>query len=290
MYDCRNLQAQQMRTPLAVMAAGIQLMRPFNCVMSAAGVGLGAWAAVGRAALPSPLKLACAMACGALITAGGNTINDCFDAQIDRINHPQRPIPSGRVTKSAACVLAALELVAGVALGGMANITCGMLALLAVALLAAYEAAGLKNAGLPGNIVISLLTGLLFVTGGAAAGDFYRPGSLVLLAFLASMGREIVKDIEDIAGDAPRRTWPMRVGIGPARRGAAAFFVAAVLLSPLPWWLGTSSAWYLVAVALADLLFVRAIFVLFGQAGGAARAAKQAMFAVLAAFLAGVLL
>jgi geranylgeranylglycerol-phosphate geranylgeranyltransferase len=258
--------------------------------MSAAGVGLGAWAAAGRGAPPASLKLTCAMACGALITAGGNTINDCFDVEIDRVNHPQRPIPSGRVNKSAAWVLAVVELAAGIVLGGMVNTACGVMALVAVALLAAYEAAGLKNAGLPGNVIISLLTGLLFITGGAAAGDPYRPASLALLAFLASMGREIVKDIEDIAGDAPRRTWPMRVGITRARRGAAAFFVAAVLLSPLPWWLGTLSVTYLSVMALADLMFVRAIFVLFEQARGAARAAKQAMFAVLAAFLVGVLI
>jgi hypothetical protein len=62
-----------------------------------------------------------------------------------------------------------------------------------------------------------------------------------------------------------------------------------VLLSPLPWWLNALGTGYLIAVALGDLLFLRAIFLLFKEARGAARAAKQAMFAVLAAFFVGVL-
>jgi geranylgeranylglycerol-phosphate geranylgeranyltransferase len=267
------------------MVAAIRLMRPFNCVMSAVAVWLGALAVSTETTL---VKLVCALACGALITAGGNTINDCFDVEGDRINHPERPIPSGRISKTKAWYLAALELLIGLALGLSVNLTCGVIAALAVALLLAYEAAGLKNSGLPGNITISLLTALLFVTGGAAAGDVRPPLSMALLAFLASVGREIIKDIEDIEGDTTRRTWPMRVGIPRARQGATAFLVAAMLLSPLPWVLDTLGIGYLVAVLIADLMFVRTIIILFKQNKGAASAAKQGMFAVLVAFLIGV--
>jgi len=271
---------------LAGAAAAVQLMRPFNGLMSAMAVWLGVLAVASEIPL---LKLIYALACGALITSGGNTINDCFDAEIDRVNHPRRPIPSGRISPSTAWVWAVAELAVGLILGFGVNVTCGVIAAMAVALLLAYEAAGLKNAGLPGNVTISLLTALLFITGGAAAGDVYPPMSLALLAFLASLGREIIKDIEDVAGDTTRETWPMRVGIPRARQGATVFLVVAVLLSPLPWWLGTLSMGYLIAVSIADLMFVRTITVLFKETKGAARAAKQAMFIVLAAFLIGVL-
>jgi geranylgeranylglycerol-phosphate geranylgeranyltransferase len=277
-----------MSNPLAVIVAGLQLTRPGNCLMSAMGVWLGAAAAIGWIAPPLPRALICAMACSVLLTAGGNTLNDCGDAEIDRINHPHRPIPSGRITKITACVLAVGELAVGLTLGVIASMPCGLLALLAVVLLALYEGAGLKSAGLPGNFIISLLTGLLFIIGGTAVGNGSGPMSLALLAFLATMGREIVKDIEDIPGDTPRRTWPMRVGIRRARRDAAACFVAAILLSPLPWWLGTLNSGYMSAVFIADLMFIKVLIVLFGPAQNAARAAKLAMFAVLAAFLIGV--
>jgi geranylgeranylglycerol-phosphate geranylgeranyltransferase len=274
------------RSLFAGIEAGVDLMRLFNCAMSATGVWLGAGVVLESTA---SLKLICAMACGALITAGGNTVNDCCDALIDEVNHPDRPIPSRRVSKSAAWSWAISELALGLGLGFLANVTCGLIAVLAVILLLAYEAGGLKNAGLPGNITIGLLTGLLFVTGGAVAGDLYRPGSLAILAFLGSVGREIIKDIEDIAGDTTRRTWPMRVGIPAARRGAAAWLVVAVLVSPLPWWLGMLSPGYLPMVLVADAVFVWTIVVLFTKAKGAARCAKLAMVLVLAAFLIGEL-
>lgn len=267
-------------------AAAFQLARPLNCLMSAAAVWLGALSA----AIQIPwLKLIYAMICGALITAGGNTINDCLDAKIDRVNHPDRPIPSGRISPSMAWVWSVVELILGIIIGLAVNMICGVIAAMAVVLLLAYEAAGLKNAGLPGNVTISLLTALLFVTGGAAAGNIIPTLSLALLAFLASLGREIIKDMEDMAGDTTRKTWPMRVGIRRARRGAAVLLVASVLLSPLPWLLGTLGTGYLVAVLIADLLFLRTLIVLFTRANGAAGAAKQAMFIVLVAFLIGVL-
>jgi geranylgeranylglycerol-phosphate geranylgeranyltransferase len=272
--------------PFAGTAAAFQLMRPFNCLMSAVAVWLGVLA-VGVEVPWSTVIYA--LACGALITAGGNTINDCFDAEIDRVNHPSRPIPSGRIRPSTAWAWAIAELALGLILGLAINKTCGVIAATAVALLLAYEAAGLKNAGLPGNITISLLTGLLFITGGAAAGDMYPPMSLALLAFLASLGREIIKDIEDMAGDTTRETWPMRVGAHRARQGAAALLAVSVLLSPLPWLLGTLSMGYFLVVLLADAMFIRTIVVLFTREKGAASGAKQAMFIVLAAFLIGVL-
>lgn len=267
-------------------AAGVGLMRVPNCAMSVVAVWLGARVVSDDT---EPLKLAFAMAFAALATAGGNTLNDCFDAANDAVNHPNRPLPSGRVTKPAALAMAVIELALGLVLGFLADASCGIIAAFTVMMLLAYEAGGLKNAGLPGNITIGLLTALLFIIGGAVAGDLYRPVSLAVLAFLASVGREIIKDIEDIAGDTTRRTLPMRIGIPAARRVAAAWLGTAVLLSPLPWLFGALSGGYILAVLVADTAFAWTIVVLFKKAKGAARCAKLAMALVLVAFLIGVL-
>src|SRR2546425_5770936 len=75
--------------------------------MSAIGVGIGGIVGVGSAAwaaLAAPLVLAAAAA--AAFTAGGNALNDIFDRETDRVNHPDRPLASGRLTLSAAPIFA----------------------------------------------------------------------------------------------------------------------------------------------------------------------------------------
>ncbi|HEU12497.1 MAG TPA: geranylgeranylglycerol-phosphate geranylgeranyltransferase, partial [Euryarchaeota archaeon] len=42
-----------------------------------------------------------------LTTSGGNVINDYYDAEVDRINHPERPIPSGRIKRESALIYSA---------------------------------------------------------------------------------------------------------------------------------------------------------------------------------------
>lgn len=272
--------------PSVRILAGLSLARPLNCAMSALAVLLGAWSVTRQ--VPATTLLG-GMACAALITAGGNTLNDFFDAEHDRLNHPRRAIPSGRISRSTALAIAWSELGMGAAAGFVVGALSGLIAVVAILLLMGYEAAGLKSAGLPGNLTISLLTALLFLLGGTIAGDPVRPASLALLAFVASLGREIIKDIEDIRGDTSRRTWPMRVGVRRAKIAAALMLGSAVLLSPLPYLLGVLSVWYLRIVAAADCAFLVTIFLLIRPARVVSRTAKLAMVSVLAAMLAGTL-
>jgi len=267
-------------------ASAVELTRPGNCLMSGFGVVLGMLATPGEI---TPFAVFGAIACGMLITAGGNTLNDYYDAEIDLVNHPKRPIPSGRIRRFTAKLLASGELLVGLILGRLVNETCGWIALLAVATLIAYERGGLKNAGLPGNIAISLLTGLLFLAGGSAMGDPWPSVSLALLAFVASLGREIAKDIEDIAGDTTRRTWPMRVGVQPARKVTAVLFVLAIVLSPLPYMFGTLSSGYVYLVMPANVLFAWIIIALLEGKKRISKWTKIAMLVVLIAFLVGAL-
>jgi geranylgeranylglycerol-phosphate geranylgeranyltransferase len=271
--------------PLTRIIAGISLARPLNCAMSAFAVLLGAWTVTRRISI----TILCGMICAALITAGGNTLNDYFDAESDRMNHPQRAIPLGKISREAALWLSWIEIAAGTIAGLSIGILFGSMAILAVLALIAYEMLGMKNAGLPGNVAISYLTAQLFLMGGALAGTLARPCSLAVLAFIASLGREIIKDIEDTRGDISRRTWPMRVGLRRAKITAAILLGIAVALSPMPYRLGILSSWYLPIIVVADLGFLATIFFLFHPIWNASRTAKLAMVSVLAAILAGLL-
>ena len=66
----------------------------------------------------------------ALITAAGNVINDFFDAEIDAINRPDRPIPSGAVSRSAARGFAVTLFLAGILVSFFTNFLCIAIAII----------------------------------------------------------------------------------------------------------------------------------------------------------------
>lgn len=60
---------------------------------------------------------------GAGLYLGGMVLNDVFDAELDARERPERPIPSGRISRAAAAVFGSLLLVTGVAAAGAADVT-----------------------------------------------------------------------------------------------------------------------------------------------------------------------
>src|SRR5436309_8907512 len=203
-----------------------RLARPVNCLMSAVGVGIGGIAAVGSAAwgdLALPLLLAAAAA--AAFTAGGNALNDIFDRGTDRINHPDRPLASGQLTLGIARAFAASAFVIAAVLAAFINPLALLIVGLNVTLMVSYEN-WLKARGAAGNVVIAYLVGSLFLFAGVsvfrtAPDPLIRTGILAALAFLATLGREIPKDIEDMRGDVDRRTLPQEIAEKPAGAIAA---------------------------------------------------------------------
>ena len=110
--------------------------------------------------------------------------------------------------------------------------------------------------------------------------------SLLLLAFLATLSREIIKDVQDVEGDADRRTLPKSIGIPRATALAAAMVVLAVALSPIPVVFGLLGQGYLYAVVAADAIFIYSI-TRFKDPARASTLLKFAMGVGLVAFIAG---
>ena len=81
----------------------ITLIRPVNFLITAASIYVSCLLAGGTGA--QFIAMIFASLGGACIGAGGMVINDYFDIDIDRINKPERPLPSGRVTKFDALML-----------------------------------------------------------------------------------------------------------------------------------------------------------------------------------------
>jgi geranylgeranylglycerol-phosphate geranylgeranyltransferase len=282
----------------------LQLMRPLNSAMGALAVIVGAAVASGppMLSLGAMTAVAEAAAVALLYTAGGNALNDYCDRRTDRVNHPRRPIPSCRIRAESARRFSIALFAAGMILALFIgfphpNLLCIAMAVLNCLLLAGYEMR-LKAWGFPGNLTVSWLTASLFLFGGAAAQDsippsFFPPSvlALSLLAFLSSVGREIIKGIEDVRGDRDRMTLPRVLGVRRSGLVAALWILLAVGFSGIPVYpLGVfRPQYYLPIVACADGMFIYSVLVLFRNPGTASQATKFAMLVALAAFLAGAL-
>ncbi len=274
----------------------LTILRPSNLVMSFAGCLLGSAVALGSVStLLGPGSLAIALQAAViavLFTAAGNTLNDYYDRETDRINHPERPIPSGQVPARGALRVAALLFAVTVPWSFLLRWELLVVVLVNLAFMLSYEVF-FKRTGLRGNLLIAWLVSSLFLFGGLAL----YPGLpallavlvLALLAFLTTLGREIINDIEDVAGDSDRETLPMRLGRTGAARVAAAFLIVAVGLSGLPPAFQVLSLAYLPVVLVADAILIYAAVNSTRRPGISQRAAKYGMVVALLAFLMGVL-
>jgi len=279
----------------ARMRGYFRLSRPGNAGMSAAGVAVAALVAGGPAVFLAQIPaVGFAALAAALFTAGGNALNDYFDRETDRVNHPDRPIPRGEVSADQALKFASLMFALSLAAAAVAGILAVGIVALNFVVMVSYEK-GLKARGAGGNFLIAYLVGSLFAFGGAAV---YTGTPMVLqraflmgsLAALATAGREIAKDIEDLAGDVDRATLPRRIGVPRAGAVAAACFVAGAAFSVVPPVFGLFGLPYLGTVLVADAIFIYSGAVSAKNPGRAQRAAKYGMVVALVAFLAGGLL
>jgi geranylgeranylglycerol-phosphate geranylgeranyltransferase len=227
-----------------------------------------------------------------LITAAGNVINDYFDAGIDAINRPERPIPSGSVSRKSALVYAGTLFLFGLLVSWFTTPLCCGIALINALFLVAY-AYRLKSTPFLGNVAVSFLAASIFLFGGAFAGweKLVVMLPIAAITFLAMLARELLKDAEDIEGDKAggADTLPIRIGVQKTTLLAFVCAVAAVAASLFPyrWWGG----WYLFGIVLVDIIIIAAAAKALGckdpgslTASGATMLLKLGMFASLVVF------
>jgi len=227
----------------------IRITRPANAVFAGIASVVAYLIATGML-VPAVLLL---FAIVALITAAGNVINDYFDIEIDRVNRPDRPIPSGTVTPRAARAYAVTLFLAGLFLCFFTSPLCMAIAIINSVLLALY-AAWLKRTLLLGNIAVAYLSGSMFIFGAALAGTdaIIRVIPFAVMTFFAMLARELVKDAEDVEGDRASGavTLPIRSGIRMTVVIALLCGILAAASSLIP--VLTWGAWYLAGILVVD--------------------------------------
>jgi len=211
----------------------IALTRPGNAILTSIAVIAGAFIAKGpEDILNFQTEIAICCVSAMMLVGGGNALNDYNDRESDKKNHPERPIPSGKISAENALTFAQILIGLGlvILIFTLDNKMPFVIALLGVITLIAYEN-GLKAAGIAGNIAVGLMSGAVFLYAGMAVND---PGPTIWmfgLAILATITREIVKDIQDLEGDKDRFTLPTRIGIGASLNLATLILLVAIGLS-----------------------------------------------------------
>ncbi|PKV66864.1 geranylgeranylglycerol-phosphate geranylgeranyltransferase [Pontibacter ramchanderi] len=153
------------------------------------------------------------------IAAAGYIINDYYDVKIDAINKPERVVVGKSIRRRPAMFIHMLLSFAGIVLGFWLSLPVGLINVGAVLLLWGYSDR-LKKLPLAGNLVIALLSASMLLVVAVYAGKLNNITiSYAVFAFLISLIREIVKDMEDVRGDASFdcRTIPIVLGMRRAK-------------------------------------------------------------------------
>tara|TARA_Y100000589_G_scaffold5965_1_gene5183 strand:+ start:12001 stop:12831 length:831 start_codon:yes stop_codon:yes gene_type:complete len=237
----------------------LALTRPGNVVLTAVAVVAGSFIAAGDNILDFQVEIAIASLAAMMLVGGGNALNDYNDRESDKENHPNRPIPAGLISADETLVYSRILLSAGllIVLFGLANKLPFIIALIGTITLISYENK-LKALGLSGNIAVGFMSGAVFLYAGMVVND---PGPTLWmfgLAFLATVAREIVKDIQDLEGDTDRFTLPARIGIGKSLFVTGILLVVAWSLSftAITQFSGMASNAYAIGVSIANVIML----------------------------------
>ncbi len=187
----------------------------------------------------------CLLAASLLIAAGGYIINDYFDLNIDQVNKPAKVVITRVISRREAIVWHWLLSGTGVLLSGIVSYRIHAFWLLPANFIATvllwFYSARFKKTNLTGNVITSLLTAWVIVvllplnwtSQPAFNAQLLRLAGLYAgFAFILSIIREVIKDMEDVEGD--RRygcnTMPIAWGINAAKVFTAVWLIVLIVV------------------------------------------------------------
>jgi geranylgeranylglycerol-phosphate geranylgeranyltransferase len=232
----------------------LKLIRPLNCIVMSLAVLVGA-SLTGLGNLQW-INLFFGAITAFTLTGAAMAVNDYYDYNIDKINEPNRPIPSGKVSLKASLVITAVLTLIGLSFAFIISLYCLIFATFAWMFMVTYTTVG-KRAGFPGNLLVSACVGAPFLFGSLVVTNTVTMNILLFasMAFLANTGREITKGIVDIEGDSQHKIKTIAAVFGRKKAALAAttFFISAVCLSPIPLILNIVSIWFIPFILVTDV-------------------------------------
>ncbi len=218
----------------------LELLRPFTLIYPFIAVFSG-----GVMSGIITWRLFLASITASLINGASNVINQYCDIDVDRINKPYRPLPSGRVSKNFAVLYGIFLYMIGLIFAWVAGFWFFLLSLIASVLTISYSVppVRIKARGFLGNLVLSITRGLIPVIAGWSVGKdlvYPQPWAVGIILSLFVFGANTSKDFSDIKGDKAYgiKTIPVIYGNLKAVEIMRPFLVFPFFLVPLFVWFG----------------------------------------------------
>jgi chlorophyll/bacteriochlorophyll a synthase len=257
----------------------VDFARPFTLIAPALGFASAAATAIGaypRETLDWPLLVPPLIGAimAAVLNVASNGLNQIFDFEIDRINKPKRPLPSGRLTIREAWVITVVSFAAAFALawfvapGGRHECFWMVVAAAVITTLYSVPPFRTKRLGIWANVTIAIPRGVLLKVAGwssvkTAMG--LEPWFLGAIFGLFLLGATTTKDFADMDGDRRGgcRTLPIQFGVTRAAWMISPSFVLPFLMIPVGAWTGILTGHFWLLQALGAFMTAYGLYVCY---------------------------
>jgi len=238
----------------------IIMTRPLNSSMTGLGIVFALTLYSGWK--PSPTSLIIGFATGFLGSSAAMLINDYLDREVDKINKPWKPLPSGEADPNATMILSLTLLAIAIGINIYINTPALLTAL--VYGLASYIYSYLRRAWWS-QLIVAFSTTAPVIYGYFASNTPREYMWFTLLysttIFLASIAREVVKAIQDMEGDKLHnyQTIPLKYGVETARKTILATGSAAIALAYVAGVVGEASLIYMILITMTNIIYINQI-------------------------------
>ena len=257
----------------------LEFSRPFTLVAPALGFASGAATAIGaapREAWSSDLVVypVIGLTMAAVLNAASNALNQIYDLEIDRVNKPKRPLPSGRLPLRDAWMFTYLTYAIAIVLawfvqpGGRHE--CFWIVLVATAITILYSVPPFrtKRLGIWANVTIAIPRGVLLkVAGWSSVKTVFgaEPWYIGAIFGLFLLGASTTKDFADMEGDARGgcRTLPIIYGVRRAAWMISPSFVIPFLMISAGAWSGVLTGNFILLQVLALVMTAYGLYVCY---------------------------
>ncbi|MFB6088337.1 MAG: UbiA family prenyltransferase, partial [Candidatus Aenigmatarchaeota archaeon] len=231
----------------------LKIIRPLNCLMTFVAVFVGVL--VSGFSSFQPVILAGISAF--FICGGGMVINDYIDRELDKMDKPERSIPSGKISPNCALIYSIILFVLGGLISWFVNYQVFLVGIIAIIVLTLYSKY-FQRMFLVGNLIVSLMVGLSFIYGGLVSGNPLPTFLMALIAFFFNTGRELIKDVEDAESDSENGIRSVAIVLGEwgGKILAIIFVLFGIIVTPIPYLINIFGNFYLSLAIIADIIFV----------------------------------